>query len=219
VDSDLSHASPSGPSLDLPRAEEGGRTVSWCACSSGSTHRVLMSCCSNFVSSVTVMGAAPRARGDVLLDRRREQSPLGPEGPGKSSTAERELEAPGRGVQVCAPAGCSPRRIGDDLEACSPVTGDDSQQLSFSGPLPAPYARADAASKGLGGHAPAHAFSVAVANRPTVYRLIDPAPNRRRPVLLRTGRAAGPPAPDRRRFGRRLVAAAPRRNGCRSAIR
>src|SRR5919112_4376556 len=28
----------------------GGRTVSWCACSSGSTHRVLMSCCSNFFS-------------------------------------------------------------------------------------------------------------------------------------------------------------------------
>ena len=45
VDSGLSHASPSGPSASGVRS----RTVSWCACSSGSTHRVLMSCCSNLL--------------------------------------------------------------------------------------------------------------------------------------------------------------------------
>ncbi len=54
VDSDLSHASPSGPSPGTLDGRRGaGRTVSWCACSSESTHRVLMSCCSNFCRSHT----------------------------------------------------------------------------------------------------------------------------------------------------------------------
>src|SRR3954447_13337621 len=84
-----------------------------------------------------------------VLDRRGDQAlprALRLEGPGECSAAQRELEAGGGWVQVRSPSRCPPRRIGDDLEACSPVTGDDSQQLGLRGPLPTADAGADAAS-------------------------------------------------------------------------
>src|SRR3954452_24188431 len=64
-------------------------------------------------------------------------------------------------MQVRSPARCPSRWIGDDLEACSPVTRDDAEQLELRGPLPTADAGADASSDpgtgpggwGFGGHA------------------------------------------------------------------
>jgi len=95
---------------------------------------------------------------DELLHRCRGKPTLDLEGPGKGSATYGELEALGRGVQVRPPAGCTSCRIGEDLEARSPVTGDDAQQLSSLGPLPTPNARADTASDCVGGHGSARAF-------------------------------------------------------------
>ena len=113
-----------------------------------------MSCCSNFCSVVdgcwpcwscwSIFGAAY-----VVLDRRRGKPTLDLEGPGEGSATDREVEALGGGVQVRPPTGCPSCRIGKDLEARSPVTGDDAQQLSSLGPLPTPHTGADTASDGV----------------------------------------------------------------------
>src|SRR6476660_4659504 len=121
-----------------------------------------MSCCSNswsVASRLVNLGAAPSsllpgpggsvARADEVLDRRGAEpatGDLGLEGPGEGSAPECELQAVGRGVQVRSTARCPARRIGDDLQACSPVTGDDAQQLELGGPLPTADAGANAAS-------------------------------------------------------------------------
>src|SRR6476661_11037409 len=68
-----------------------------------------------------------------VLDRRRGKPTLDLEGPGEGSATDREVEALGAGVQVRPPTGCPSCRIGKDLEARSPVTGDDAQQLSSLG--------------------------------------------------------------------------------------
>ena len=83
---------------------------------------------------------------DELLHRCRGKPTLDLEGPGKGSATNGELEALGRGMQVRPPTGCPSCRIGEDLEARSPVTGDDAQQLSSLGPLPTPHTCADTAS-------------------------------------------------------------------------
>ena len=83
---------------------------------------------------------------DELLHRCRGKPTLDLEGPGEGSTTDREVEALGGGVQVRPPTGCPSCRIGKDLEARSPVTGDDAQQLSSLGPLPTPHTCADTAS-------------------------------------------------------------------------
>jgi hypothetical protein len=95
---------------------------------------------------------------DELLHRCRGKPTLDLEGPGKGSTTDGELQTLGRGMQVRPSTGCSSRRIGEDLEARSPVTGDDAQQLSSLGTLPAPHTRADTASDFVGGHGSARAF-------------------------------------------------------------
>ena len=105
---------------------------------------------------------------EVLLDRRRGQPSLDLEGPGERAAADGKLEALGGGVQVRPPTGCPSRRIGEDLAARAPVTGDDSQQLALRGPLPTPDARADTALDGTVGHASAQAFVMRVADRRTV---------------------------------------------------
>ena len=105
---------------------------------------------------------------EVLLDRRRGQPSLDLEGPGERAAADGKLEALGCGVQVRPPTGCPSRRIGEDLAARAPVTGDDSQQLALRGPLPTPDARADTALDGTVGHASAQAFVMRVADRRTV---------------------------------------------------
>jgi hypothetical protein len=64
---------------------------------------------------------------EVGLEGRRGDPARDLEGPGERPPAECEPQALGGGVQVRTPAGCSSTRIGDDLEAGSPVTGDDSQ--------------------------------------------------------------------------------------------
>ena len=86
---------------------------------------------------------------DELLHRCRGKPTLDLEGPGEGSATNGELEALGRGVQVRPPAGCPSCRIGEDLEARSPVTGDDAQQLSSLGSFPTPHTGADTASDGV----------------------------------------------------------------------
>ena len=99
------------------------------------------------------------AGAEVVLDRRRgELLPLDPEGPRQCPATECEGQALGGGVQVRSPAGCPSLGIGEDLEARTPVTSDDSQQLELRGPLPATHAGADASRDGVGGHASARAF-------------------------------------------------------------
>ena len=95
---------------------------------------------------------------DELLHRGRGKPALDLEGPGKGSTTDGELETLEGGMQVRPSTGCPSRRIGEDLEARSPVTGDDAQQLSSLGPLPTPHTCADTASDCVGGHASARAF-------------------------------------------------------------
>src|SRR3954463_16664481 len=77
-----------------------------------------------------------------ILHRCRGKPTLDLEGPGKVSTTDSGLETLGRGMQVRPSTGCPSRRIREDLEARSPVTGDDAKQLSSLGPLPAPHTRA-----------------------------------------------------------------------------
>jgi len=86
---------------------------------------------------------------DELLHRCRGKPTLDLEGPGEGSATDREVEALGSGVQVRPPTGCPSCRVGEDLQARSPVTGDDAQQLSSLGPLPTPHAGADTASDGV----------------------------------------------------------------------
>jgi hypothetical protein len=95
---------------------------------------------------------------DELLHRCRGKPTLDLEGPGKGSTTDGELETLGRGMQVRPSTRCPSRRIGEDLETGSPVTGDDAQQLSSLDPLPTPHTRADTASDCVGGHGSARAF-------------------------------------------------------------
>ena len=106
---------------------------------SSSAHELLLHFLLGRTRSVLLLRGA-----EVLLDRRRGERSRGPEGPWESSTAECEPKTLGGGVQVRSPAWCPSRRIGEDLEARTPVTGDDSQQLSFRGPLPTPDTGADA---------------------------------------------------------------------------
>ena len=75
---------------------------------------------------------------EMVLDRRRGEPTLDLEGPGKRSTPEGELQALGGGVQVRPSPGCPTGRIGDDLQALSPLAGHDSQQIVLRGPLPTP---------------------------------------------------------------------------------
>jgi hypothetical protein len=121
-----------------------------------------MSCCSNFCSVHT--GASPRGLPggeprslllrqllQIVTHRFAAQRTLDPQGPGERSTAKREVEALGPGVQVRSPAGSPATRIGDGLEAGSSVAGDDSQQFSLGGPLPT----TDTGADDVNGHATA----------------------------------------------------------------
>jgi len=107
-----------------------------------------------------------------VLHRRGDQAPrlLDPEGPREGPASQRQVEALGHGVQVRTAAWGPARRIGDDLEAGSPVGGDDSQQIGLRGPLPTPDAGADTApdlrsgaARRACGHATEPRFMTAVA--------------------------------------------------------
>jgi len=124
--------------LLLVRAQGGLRTVSWCACSSRGTHRVLMSCCSIFFSSSRSLRELLHEPGHGLT----RDSPVDPEGPGERAATLSQPEARGCGVQMCSPARCPSVRVGDDLGAGSLVSDDDTQQLLLRGSLPATDARA-----------------------------------------------------------------------------
>ena len=124
---------------------------------SSSAHELLLQFLFGRSRLLAVLGAAGRAglcwvvsgAAHEVLDRRRGKPTLDLEGPGEGSTTDREVEALGSGVQVRPPTGCPSCRIGKDLEARSPVTGDDAQQLSSLGPFPTPHAGADTASDGV----------------------------------------------------------------------
>src|SRR4051812_33025097 len=120
---------------------------------SSSAHELLLQFLFGRSRLLVVLRAA-----DEILHRCRGKPPLDLEGPGKGSTTDSELETLGRGMQVRPSTGCPSRRIREDLEARSPVTGDDAEQLSSLGPLPTPHTRAHTASDCVGGHGSARAF-------------------------------------------------------------
>ena len=99
-----------------------------------------------------------RPRGDELPDRGRAHRAGDLEGPGKRPTTDGELEALDRGVQVRPSTGCPSRRVREDLEALSPVTGDDTQQICLRGSLPTSDARADTSLDGVAGQGSARTF-------------------------------------------------------------
>src|SRR3712207_5257893 len=105
---------------------------------SGSTHRVLMSCCSIFWSVDRGVASVPcdlvrvlrLPLSHMLLEAGAVEPPLGPESPGERPSAQCQREAVGREVQV-HPASRRPSpRVRDELEALSLVVGDDAQQLA-----------------------------------------------------------------------------------------
>ena len=66
-----------------------------------------------------------------------------PQGSGERSAAQRQLQARGRGVQVCAPARHPASGIGHGHEAGTLTTDDDAQQILLGGPLPTAHTGAD----------------------------------------------------------------------------
>ena len=115
---------------------------------SSSAHELLLQFLFGRSRVLVVLVVLVRA-ADELLHRCRGKPTLDLEGPGEGSTTDREVEALGGGVQVRPPTGCPSCRIGKDLEARSPVTGDDAQQLSSLGSFPTPHTGADTASDGV----------------------------------------------------------------------
>jgi hypothetical protein len=166
------------------------QTVSGCANSSRSTHRVLMSCCSSFCRSDSV-----GVRGEVVPHRCAGQPLLEPEGSGKRSPAHREVVARGRGVQVRAPSGCRAVRIGYDGRPAARIQSrDDTQQLACRGPLPTTDARTDRLScHPCGGTSFARHCAQPYRVSATDF---EPSPPRRRPD--RWLRSEGALAPDPR---------------------
>ncbi len=118
--------------------------VSGCACSSGSTHRVLMSCCSSFCRS----SRSGAEQGDVVFDGADLRLRIEPQGSGERTASNRQFQALGRGVQVCAATGSRAARIRYDGSCRRPRALDDSQQLALSGPLPASDAGPDGTREG-----------------------------------------------------------------------
>ena len=132
--------------------------------SSGSTHRVLMSCCSSFL-----VGHCGRraARGEVVPHRRRGQPArdLLTQGPGEGSPPHREVVTLGRGVQVRPSPGCGGRRIGHHGRVAVGVRAcGHPQQLVLGGSLPASDAGPDRPREG---------DAVRARRRPTVGRHRD----------------------------------------------
>ena len=123
--------------LQVRATEVGLRTASWCARSSRSSHRRLMSSCS---SSFSVGQCRSRKLFDVLPERLRAQPGRDPEGPRKGMFAFGECEAVGRGMQVRPTAGGGATRIGYDGRAVRILSRDDPQQLTLGGPLPTCHA-------------------------------------------------------------------------------
>ncbi len=116
-----------------------GAAVSGCCrnsegCSSGGTHRVLMSCCSSPSCRSVVLVMPGRARGNKLVHRCRGgcsgETKCSPEGP----APHRERVALGRRVQVRPTTGCGGLRIGsDNHEALLVHPGDNPQQRVLGG--------------------------------------------------------------------------------------
>jgi hypothetical protein len=160
-----------------------------------------------------VLGRAGRCQ---LLHMRLEPpaaQPVGdPEGPGKGSATQRQLETLRGGMQVRATPRRATPRVRDDLRSISQIVGDHAQQLFLGGSLPAPHTGADrtGAPVGLGGAHHAGPQIVRTGNELPGPSLTCRDPCTERPSLLRVlspaPRAAAPPG-------------APRRSGCRSASR
>ena len=87
---------------------------------------------------------------DVLSHRGAGQAALEPKGSGEGSSALRQVIARGRGVQVRTAAVCSAVRIGHDGWAVRIRAGDYPQQLALRGPRTASDAGPDRADQGLG---------------------------------------------------------------------
>ena len=140
VYSGLGHCSPSGP-RPLPSARGVDlRPLVGVANSSGSTHRVLMSCCSS--PDLSVMCLLRGERGEVRRQRRAVESGGDPEGPAERPTAYREVVARGRGMQVRPSSGPGSCWIGHHgWSAVGVRAGGHPQQLALRDPLTTPDAR------------------------------------------------------------------------------
>lgn len=116
--------------------------------SSGSTHRVLMSYCSCFVS-VLHRSEFERACSQMLTHRRARHANLDPEGTREGSPANCQLEATCRRVDISATACCGTLEIGHESHLTLRARSDnDPQQLALGGPLATTDARPDRAHGG-----------------------------------------------------------------------
>ena len=140
-----------------------------------------------------------------------------PEGPGKGSAPQRQLETLGRGMQVRSTARRVTSRVRDEFCALSRILRDHAQQLCLGSSLPAPHARADRAGDrvvDLVHHAGTQIHEG--WERAAVGKSIAPEPILRTVGLCAASPASADLSPAPVRAGPRE---APRRSGCRSANR